>query len=324
MQKKYYIYSGYNDKNGNRHWQKVSTVNNKSSIRQKTTINVNPKHYYFTVKAVSIKNNKTIYSPYDKKFCVNNRKYDNKSILYIGDSITFGSPYKSVATREIFSYPWRVHQLTNVKYYNPSIPGATYAYKDYNGKGYFRHRLITDVAEKINNSTTPVDALHSNTKTYKDFDVVVMAAGTNDYSDNIKLGDKDSTNIKEFNGAINTIISYIENANIQRREEGKKPIKIVFTDLYYSNRTDNYSELINRFKTKNKIGLTLTDYQNDINNLIDNYKSKGLDVYQFHTKNIVTEESCPYKTSDNLHMTRTTYSEIGNKLSKFLIDEKII
>ena len=41
-------------------------------------------------------------------------------------------------------------------------------------------------------------------------------------------------------------------------------------------------------------------------------------------KNIVTEESCPYKTSDNLHMTRTTYSEIGNKLAQFLMDKKII
>ena len=72
--------------------------------------------------------------------------------------------------------------MTGAKAYNPSIPGATYAYNERTN----RARIVTDIAENIKYGKTPENALHENNKTYRDFDVVVMAAGTNDYSDNIK------------------------------------------------------------------------------------------------------------------------------------------
>lgn len=52
-----------------------------------------------------------------------NSKY---KILYFGDSITYGSPYKSNSNKHIFSIPYRVKELLGCVYYNPSIPGSTY------------------------------------------------------------------------------------------------------------------------------------------------------------------------------------------------------
>ena len=302
------------------HWTEVKEVKHKSATRQKETITVNADHTYYTIKAKFVRDGKTVYSDFDQNFTIENRNYQDKNILYIGDSITFGSPYKGATTVEVFSYPWRVQQLTGVKMYNPSIPGATYAYKD----DKCRDRLVEDVAVPMNEGRTPYKALHENKQTYKDFDIVIMAAGTNDYADSIKLGDKDSTDRTEFNGALNEIMGYIDAASEERVQEGKEPIKVVFVDLFYSNRTNIYSELTNRFITPNGIGLTLTDYQNNLNDMIEKYKSEGVDIYQFHTSRFVTEDTCDTNTSDNLHMTRYTYTQIGNELSEFLIKNDII
>ncbi|MCC2864710.1 hypothetical protein LK494_02100 [Anaerovorax odorimutans] len=360
--KNYYLYTGYNDASGSRHWQRITSVKHKSGTRQKATIDVNPDHPFFTVKAMSVRNGETIYSSYDKGFDISDRNYGNTNILYIGDSITFGSPYKGATTKEVFSYPWRVNQLTGVQYYNPSIPGATYAYKESTS----RFRLLTDVAEKMEKGETPKEALYPNSQKYEDFDVVIMAAGTNDYLDNTELGDldsnywqnsKDDSNKEEdqnkqdeennqdkqgdqqkqdirdnpesktFNGAINQIMTWIKEGSDKRVAKGKSPIKVVFVDLFYSDRTHDYAQLTNRFVTKNKIDLTLTDYQNDIDQLVKKYQNDpnyGLDIKQFSTAEFVTQSTCPYVTSDNLHMTRFTYTQIGNKLSKFLINEQII
>lgn len=340
--KEYYLYSGYNDESGNRHWKKVGEVKQQDSTRIRQTVKVDSGHDYFTVKAVSTKNGEEICSTYDKGFTIKNRNYENKNVLFFGDSITFGSPYKGKTTRDVFSYPWRVQQLTNINYYNPSIPGSTYTYKNQSNRSRMIQianclrtgRNVTE-ADLTKNGR---DGVHKsdmyvyktnfvnnqiNGKRFEDFDVVVMAVGTNDYLDDAKLGNLDSKNIYEFNGAINTIIDYIDAASKNRVMNGKSEIKIVFIDLFYSDRTYDYSQKTNRFETKNKIGLTLTDYQNDIDKLVKNYKSKGLKVYQYDNTTINTD-NCPYMTSDNLHMNRFAYTQIGNEFTKYLIENKII
>lgn len=334
---KYYVYTGYNDASGARHWNRVATVSHKGGVvTLSKTISVPKNHTYFTVKAVSTKNGETIYSGYDKGYTIENRKYSDENILFFGDSITFGSPYKAQSTREIFSYAWRVQQLTGVNYYNPSIPGATYSYRD----GTNRSRMI-QIADCLNSGkdvetndlTKPSDMYVYETdfvnnqvkgRTFKDFDVIVMAAGTNDYLDDAKLGNLDSEDRSEFNGALNTIMGYIKQASDERVNEGKKAIKVVFVDLFYSDRTYDFSQRTNRFITNNKIDMTLRDYQDDIDRLVEKYQGKDMDVYQFHTNKLVNEENCPYVTSDNLHMNRFTYTQIGNELTKYLVKNNIL
>lgn len=73
----------------------------------------------------------------------------------------------------------------------------------------------------------------------------------------------------------------ISDASKARVAEGKQPIKVVFLNLFYSDRTHSYAKRTNRFTTKNKIGLTLTGYQNAINRIASKYDS--IDKYQLST-----------------------------------------
>lgn len=50
----------------------------------------------------------------------------------------------------------------------------------------------------------------------------------------------------------------------------------------------------------------------------------GIKVHQLDTSNIVNASNCYYKTADNIHMTKTTYGEIGNKLTLFMRNNGIL
>lgn len=333
---KYYIYSGYKDEKNKLHWHKLDEINDNGNVRMKRKVQLFSNDYFLTVKAVAIKNNKVVYSNYDKGFSIENRKYEDKNILFFGDSITFGSPYKGRLTRDVFSYPYRVQQLTGAKFYNPSIPGSTYTYSEKNNRSRMiniaecleskRNVNSNDLTKKSDTYVFQTDFVDNqiNGRTFSDFDVVIMAAGTNDYLDDAVFGDLDSKNIKEMNGSLNKILGYINDASKIRSKKGKSAIKVVFVDLFYSDRTYDYSQRTNRFVTKNKIGLTLSDYQNNIDKLVKKYQSEGMEIYQFETKNLINEKNCPYVASDNLHMTRYLYTQIGNSLSEYLIKNKII
>ena len=120
-------------------------------------------------------------------------------------------------------------------------------------------------------------------------------------------------------------MEYIAEGSAQRVKAGLPATKVVFADLYYSNRYTDYSQLTNRFVNKNKLGNTLTDYQNAMTaskKYYENtkYKDSGMKFYEFDTSSFVTSSNCPMVTSDNLHMTRYTYGQIGNAMGNYLID----
>lgn len=208
-------------------------------------------------------------------------------------------------------------------FYNPSIPGSTYytpiteertledGTKAYYGRktfedsdvtklpcndgdktGFDRARICDEVVKPIEEGKTPArnEMLGTlpNTSRIKDYDVVVLSAGTNDYLDCAPLGDESnwkklSENFKEkegcvgsseqgihlnvvdrnsanynasfdknsFYGAYNTIMKQIEDASRERIKEGKNPIKVVTFQLFYSDRTYYNGVRTNRFVTKN-------------------------------------------------------------------------
>lgn len=339
----YKVYGGYVDSSGSKHWKHLGSFNPKWKYGDCTrTVKTLSKYKYYTVKAGFPMNKTTVFSKYDSGFCIANRKYSNNSVLFMGDSISFGSPYKGKTTVERFSYPWRVGQLTACRYFNPSIPGATYTAKYKDGKlDPNRSRIVVEVADRINEGKTPIyntsrpisDASgkpvkenvpsyvqYPNTKHFYDFDIIVLEAGTNDWQDNAEIGNIDSTKDTEFYGALNIIMDYITVASQYRVKHGKKPIKLVFTDLYYSDRmTGHFAERNNRFVTKNGKGYTLTDYQIAIDNIVAKYKSYGMEILQMPTLKYCNYDNAPYVMSDNLHMSRYTYGQIGNGMASFLI-----
>ena len=159
--------------------------------------------------------------------------------------------------------------------------------------------------------------------TIRDYDVVIMAAGTNDYLDNTPLGDEDSTDIRTFNGSFNKIMSDISDASKERLKNRQPGIQVVFVDLFYSDRTytSNYGERTNRDITPNRIGLTLTDYQRALDKQYEKWSANStLRLFHFETRKygIVDGSNCPYRASDNLHFTKYAYALYGNALSDFL------
>lgn len=319
-------------------WEVIGQVGQKGSTAISMSLNNIDNNSYYSVKAYSTKNGKVVYSDFDKGFSLMNYSSDNSKyrILYFGDSITYGSPYKSDSSRHIFSIPYRVGELLGCVYYNPSIPGSTYHdLGQKNGKNientnYYRYRICREVVDQIaigelpgnyKDLDTAYNSEHESNTNISDYNIVVLAAGTNDYLDNSKLGSENSTDTKTFNGAFNHIMTKIEEASNVRVARGDDPIKVVFVDLYYSDRTYNYKELNNRDVTPNQIGYTLTDYQNEINKQYKNWSShENLTLYKFNTRdyNIVNQENCPYTASDNLHFTKYAYGQYGNAFAGFL------
>lgn len=347
----YKIYGGYVDSNQEKKWELLGTCKPKWKFGDyKKTVKTLSKYTYYTVRAGFAMNNTIVYSEYDTDFTLSNRTYSDNNILFLGDSISFGSPYKGRTTVERFSYPWRVELLTGCKYFNPSIPGATYTVKYKNGlEGAHdpeRSRIVTDVAERIKDGKTPkynTDApisdasgkpvkenvpsyvQYENTQRFYDFDVIVMAAGTNDWQDNAEMGDVNSRDITQFYGALNVMMDWITEASQYRVKQNKNPIKVIFTDLYYSDRVSGqYAKRNNRFVTKNGKGYTLKDYQKAIDVIAAKYAAYGMEIWQMPTDKYCNHENAPYAMSDNLHMSRYTYSQIGNGITNYMISNEIL
>ena len=261
-------------------WKELAKVKGKNSKTQSFSLSSVSKKSYYSVQAFAHNNRKLVYSSFDEGFSLMNSSHSKINILYFGDSIAYGSPYRTASSSDIFSTPYRVAQLTGCNYYNPSVSGATYHDlgvkngRNIENTNYYRYRITREVVDPISVGKAPVNAEHmgidKNSKgetntCIDDYDIVVLAAGTNDYNDYTSLGKKDSNDTATFHGALNHIISKIEKASENRVNNGKKPIKVIFVDLFYSDRTTTYNVKNNRDVTPNKIGLTLSDYQNALN-----------------------------------------------------------
>ena len=316
-------------------WKIIGQCGSKSASTQSFKLSTFDSNSYYSVQAYSIKNNKQVFSNYDKTFTLKyySENNTNQRILFIGDSVLYGSSnYK-------YSLPYRVEQMLGCVYYNPSIPGATYHdLGQNNGKNIentntYRYRIPREVIDKIYNGELPsgTDKYNvatnsigeSNTK-LEDYNIIVLAAGTNDYTDYSQLGSIDSSDVSTFNGAINHIFEKIEKASILRVLKNEDPIKVVFLDLFYAGRITVGTDVVNRDITPNKIGLTLTDYQNALNKQYEKWskRSNYITCYDFKTRsyNLINTDNCEYNTRDNLHFTKYYATQYGSEFAKFLYD----
>lgn len=300
----------------------VATLSQAGSEFINCTFTPKKGYNYINVTALAKRNGKDIEAISYNGFTTSKRKYSKKKILFIGDSITFGTPYKSKTTIHKFSYPYRISELTSAQYYNAAIPGATMAYKSNSKASFHRYRIITDVVPKILKGTTPVASrglLSKNTRTFSDFDTIVICAGTNDYSDAIPIGKSSSKSQSTYYGALNILLTDIQKADSARVKKGKSHITVIMPDLFYSDRCSSFTKKTSRYATKNSIGNTLKNYNDAKNNILNKYKKNGLKIVRFETSSFVNQENCPYATADNLHMTKYTYEKIGNALAETII-----
>lgn len=321
-------------------WEIIAEANNTNSLTQSLEIGEIDEYAYYSVQAFSIRNGEMIYSDFDKGFTLRYFSQDNSTnkILFIGDSITYGSPYLTKSDRHIFSFPHRISQLTGSTIYNPSVPRSTYHDLGTNPDGsnvesgnIYRYRIPREVVDPISTGQCPVrsDSLDtannsagiSNT-TISDYDIVVLSAGVNDYIDSSRLGTINTTNTYYFNGGINHVMNKIENASRYRVSQGLSPIKVVFVDLFYSDFKYPFYKTVNLDKTPNSVGLTLADYQKELNKQFVKWSGSDLELFKFKTRSygIVNAANCKYTTADNLHFTKFTYGQYGNALAQFLVE----
>lgn len=335
----YIIYNGDGTSDG---WKQIATKDASPNVLIKKEVAWDSSKPYYAVKAYASMNGKKVYSGWDKGFRIDNRNYSSKKILYIGDSITFGTPYTGTTSdsnpyycgssdRFLFSWPRRVSQMTGVSYTNVSVAGSTYTYIP--GKTSSSNRCLTQTADQGKKEVT--QALKDNTGisgtsfesningfsinkpgTYADYDIIVLSAGTNDakHLPSGMLGTLDKSNLDNtnFTGAVNTIMKEIAAAN-EKRPAGN-PIKVVFVDLFYRANNGCPSPSV------------MKEYQDRLRAIADMWNGEsGIKVDKCNvSSNYINASNADQLTSDYLHLTRFAQGQFGSMMADYMIEKGIM
>ncbi len=317
-------------------WMPISQVNATTSTLQSVVLDSVDNDAYYSVVAYANKNGNLAFSLFDEDFSLTNSvKGSAYKVLYFGDSIFYGSPYNTYAARDIFSIPYRVSQLTGSVFYNPSISAATFAKLNQNvdaSDSSYRYSIATDVVDKIYSGNLPtnwnsrgagVNSEGISNTAIDYYDVVVLAAGANDFKRNVELGSINSSDVSTFYGALNHIMSKIEKASENRVSRGESPIKVVFADLHYGFHLYGFKQIVIRDLASNKIGLLFSTYRQALDNIYNKWQSSEyltLSSFDIRDYDVITDENFPYSTVDNLHLTKFGYSQYGNVFADFLVE----
>ena len=317
--RKYYMYSGhiYDDEIK---WGKIAeATGNGDGATITQNVNIGEGDEYFTVRAVFKKNGEYVLSDFETDYNIKDRDYDDKRILVIGASSSYGCPYKKITKRFVFSYPYRMADLMGADIVNVSIPGATYSTaSDKRSSVYTDEVLKVEAGEEIDKSSYGMDVLDRNLNKYDltDFDIIIMAAGGNDYNVNLEPGEVDSRDTNDFTGAVNVIMDKIGQASDKRVAEGKDRTVLLMVSTTYSNRRGNFSELHNRYETKNYAGYTLQDFKDAFEKIYEMRSNENITTYLINSDEYLNSANCSYATTDNLHMNRWTNAAFGAYMAR--------
>ena len=202
-----------------------------------------------------------------------NNRWSQKSWLTLGDRITKANGYQPIVKERLgFS-----------KVDNKGINGQTMAYQKTNKSTYY-------IGKDIN---------------YKQYDLVTIFIGTNDFRYNKKLGKLSNNEYDQatFIGAYQLLIEKILKSN--------KDIDLVLiTPLQRSK--DGYD-----INFTNEAGYKLIDYVNAIKDLGRKYSLPVLDLY---SNSGFTNNTLSVYTRDNLHPNEKGYKIIAQKMYSFLLN----
>ena len=266
---------------------------NKSTVIRKTRKNTyqieNPKKgYYYSVRAV---NSDGIKSEEALPLLFQRKKY-NLNLLFDGDSITYGKE-KPGKIAEV-TYPERIGLMTCSEVTNLATSGKCLTAVSHNAG----HNISEQVKDgKVN---------------YQDMDIIFFAVGSTDYNFDAPIGNINSYDITTFCGAYNYVLDEVKRQN--------KDAKIVLiTPNYRIYRKGNGAEY--GMNIQNNVGHTQQDYCDAIEKIA---KKHNIYVYNSLDANIIHSENLFYTTIDCLHPNQETYVKIGEKITEFLMNEKII
>lgn len=314
----YRIYTGYENGEGTVQWTLADQARQAETTLITHNFQSDEISTYYSVAAVGSMNGEEVEGSRDKGFTIKNRSYDGKSVLVLGDSITAAKPYLEGDEKGNYTYQHRLAEMTGMDLYDASYVGAYISYNQYDPKPSIYH----DVVERIAKGENPEGLTGLNGRTLEDFDVIILSAGTNDYSKNVAVGKVNTTNTEYLSGALNAIMDKIDKASRARIKAGKAPIQFIYMNIFYGEKKGDASEKNDRYHTVNNAGGDLNYYNHGLKKVMNQRaKTDKVDIYYFSTFDYVSSHNCSAASVDNIHMTKETLARIGNGLAAFVVDE---
>lgn len=261
-------------------WEKICTVNKKENIYN--IGGMYKKDRYFRVRGYYKTEDKKFYSKGENYITFKDKKYDNLKILFEGDDIL-----KNITNGELnYNYAKRVRQLTDAQVVVNAKKG----------------RKVKDIIKNI----------EKNNKYFKGYDIICIALGTNDYLDNVKIGNVTDNNKKSFYGQLNYIVKQIDKQN--------SSAKVVFITPSYRNKYKK-KENVNCYSLKNDKNYTLDDYCNAMRQI---GSFKGIYVYDSEKAGIINVDNVRFTTTDLIHPTALAHGKIGCSFTSFLVEYDLL
>ena len=250
------------------------------------------------------------------------QSYQGTTILFDGDSITKGYTW-SGDTAEV-SFPIRVAQLTGCTIVNQAETGATLAQRTSETSSLWQ-RIVgaygeseTAGAWKSSGKSSileEADSFDSEQflEDYGMYDVICIAAGTNDWNDRVPIGKITDFRSDTFYGAWNEIFD-----RLLFLKQENPDLKIVLITPLYRGRYGSDMTMVG-MDVENGRGYTLQEFVNAIYDIRDQYQ-EDLDIYVYDSveAGIVTQDNYLTTLYDSLHPTRETYLKIGASVADFL------
>ena len=261
----------------------------KAAAGEDDTVVISQGNCEYAVRAYVLKNGKKIFNRCYEGMCNQERSGTGESILFIGDSIVWGSVGSHTRTK--MNFVNRVGELTGASVTNAGVPGAC-------------------MAQRKSGDSSIVSRISRSVVNPGGYSVVVIAAGTNDYAKGIRLGSCGNSSFSNFHGAIYNTIRTI-------RKQNRSAKIVVISPIYRIRMGENWN--FTGFRKKNKVGLTLMDYTLALKKAADRY---GLLFYNSSGAKIINEKNAREMLRDGLHPSEAGYLAIGNSVADFL-DRKI-
>lgn len=246
------------------------------------------------IVTVSVKSKATAFKVLAKVFGTHTSSADaisdamaGKKILVLGDSTSYGKPYKT----QDFAWPQRVALDTGADMNNASVSGCAFS---------------IDVSDEKPGILTVAGGMD-----LSQYDVLFYTAGLNDHTKNVDM--------PTFNRACAAFLKQVKDASDQRVSQGKEPLHVIYVDIFYGTKYGKSISSVSRLERKNKAGYTGQDYINAMDVYIASYQKAGLDIRKYETKEIVNASNFRTATCESVHLTKIKTAEMGDKLSAIIL-----
>ena len=131
-----------------------------------------------------------------------------------------------------------------------------------------------------------------------DADIVIVHAGTNDFSQQVPLGEEDSLDTSTFNGALNVVMNGLRT---------KYPSALVIFD-----------NILSRYNDNSTSGITVDQYRQAIENRCNAHRFVFYDTLKYTGFDFVKDNTAHILTDDGLHPNKLGAKILGRKLAGFI------